>query len=146
MVSPSEELQGALYRAFKADNDLMSLIHDVYDHVERGDEGFPSDDVWGDALAFISFGNETVVRGGVQCVETEDISIQIDVWSRRPGKVHCKRIVAEAVRVIVSLGQIAYNAIGAIGRPFTQVFLDRDGMTVHGVIVVEVQVEVNGNP
>ncbi|RNF32949.1 DUF3168 domain-containing protein [Paracoccus methylarcula] len=144
MGSPSLELQGAIVAALKADFAVMALISDVYDRVERDtDTGKPISSVWGSELGYISFGPEDTIADDGGCVELQDISIQLDVWSRRPGRVHCKEILHEVRRVIRSLATTE-NPIVARADPFEQIRQDPDGLTMHGILRYEFGVENHG--
>lgn len=133
MSSPSEELQAAIYAALTSDAVLMALINGVYDRVP--------DAPFGTNEAYISFGPEFTVYEDIECTEIEEINMQIDVWSRKVGRVHCKRIVAEARRVLLALPELTENALVLAETPLTRILTDPDGLTTHGIISLRYEVE-----
>lgn len=132
-MTPSVELQAAIVAALRADATLMALISGVYDRV-------PSSP-WGDANGYISFGPEFVVYEDAECLEIHEINIQLDAWSRQVGRVHCKRIVDEARRVLLGLDELTENALVLSEAPLTRIVADPDGLTMHGIINLRYEVE-----
>jgi hypothetical protein len=133
MSSPSEELQAAIYEALTADADMMALISGVYDRV-------PSSP-FGEAEGYISFGPEFTIYEDVECIDLQEVNIQLDAWSRKVGRVHCKRIVAEARRVLLALPELTDNALVLAETPLTRILTDPDGLTTHGIISLRYEVE-----
>lgn len=135
MTSPSLEIQGLLVSRLKGTGSVSSLVNGVYDSVPA--------DPWGSTEAYISFGAESMVPDDADCVAGETITIQVDVWSRKTGRVQCKRIM-DAVKAALHLRDdipIADNAIVECRLVLTQVLKDPDGLTTHGVMQFEFAVE-----
>jgi hypothetical protein len=141
MTSPSEELQGAIYRSLTADSGVMALIGGVFDRVQRANDGSPISSVWGDQQGYVSFGPEDTVYSSVECVDMERVTIQLDAWSRQVGRVHCKRIMAEVRRVLDGLDSLTDNALSLADVPQSRLMLDADGLTQHGVLTATFLVE-----
>lgn len=141
MSSPSEELQRAIVTAFRADAALMALITDIYDRVQRATDGSAAPSVWGPQQGYISFGTEFTVYEDVECLDLQEVSMQLDVWSRQVGRVHCKRIVAEARRVLLAMDELTDNALVLAEAPLTRITVDPDGLTMRGLIQVRYEVE-----
>lgn len=131
MTDPSLELQSAIVAAVQADTALMALIDDIYDKVPPKP--------WGAMQGYISFGPENIIIEG-DCVDLYDISIQIDVWSRQIGRVHCKQILRELRRVMKTI-ETTENPIVDIGDPSGDIRLDPDGLTTHGFLQYTVLME-----
>lgn len=131
MTAQNLELQAAIVAAVQADTALMALINGIYDRV-------PSDP-WGSVQGYISFGPEDTITQ-TDCVDFYDISIQLDVWSRQPGRVHCKQILHELRRVMETV-ETTENPIVDIGDPSEQIMRDPDGLTTHGVLQYTVLME-----
>lgn len=133
MSAPSVELQSAIYHALSADAALMSLVDGVYDRVPK--------DAFGVRNGYISFGPEYSVYQDFACLEIEEINIQLDVWSRVVGRVHCKEIVSAAQRVLQALPDLTQNALILSEAPLTRITADPDGLTTHGIIQLRYEVE-----
>lgn len=141
MSDPSLELQAAIHTALTADADLMALVGGVYDRVQRGSDGSPAASVWGTQQAYVSFGPEFVVYEDAECLDIQEVNIQLDVWSRQVGRPHCKRIVAQARRVLLALPELTDNALILSEAPLTRITPDPDGLTTHGIINLRYEVE-----
>lgn len=140
-MSASEELQGAIYAALSADDALQALISGVYDRVQRSSDGSAAPSVWGSQQGYISFGPEFVVYDDAECLELEEVNIQLDVWSRQVGRIHCKRIIAEARRVLMAMEELTVNALVLAETPLTRITQDPDGLTTRGLIQLRYEVE-----
>lgn len=136
-MNVSEEIQRLLFDTLKADAELMALVNGVYDTVPATAFSAPK-------LAFVSFGSSDIVDDYAQCLDGETHSVQIDVWSRQVGYLNCKNIVDRVKRILnrASL-TLTDNALVESNVTLTRVFRDSDGVTNHGVVTVELMVEVN---
>lgn len=134
MTSPSLEVQGLIYDTLKASSAVMALINGVYDRVPA--------EPWGATLAYISFGPSDIVIDDADCIDGEEHTVQLDVWSRMPGKVECKRI-CDAVKAALHQAAIELtdNALVEIELQLCRVFSDPDGLTTHGAMQFRVAVE-----
>ena len=141
MSDPSVELQAAIYTALNADADLMALVGGVYDRVQRSADGSAEPSVWGAQNGYISFGPEFVVYEDAECLDLQEVNMQIDVWSRQVGRVHCKRIVSEARRVLLAVPELTENALVLAEAPLTRITQDPDGLTTRGLIQLRYEVE-----
>lgn len=134
MPAPSIELQGAIHAALKGDASLMALVNGVYDRVPK--------DPWGAVMGYISFGPEFTVYEDDDCLSIEEINLQIDVWSRQVGRVHCKQIVDRVRLVLLTLPELTEHALVLADAPLSRVSPDPDGLTMHGIINLRFVVEV----
>ena len=134
MTSPALEIQGLFYDTLKASATVMALINGVYDKVPESP--------WGTKLAYISFGPMDAIIDDADCVAGEEHSVQLDVWSRKPGKVACKEICS-AVKGALHQADITLtdNALVEIELQLYRVLSDPDGLTTHGVMQFRVAVE-----
>lgn len=132
-MTPAEELQQAIVAALKGDATVSSLVNDVYDRV-------PSDP-FGEAGGYLSFGPEFTVYEDIGCTEIQEVNLQIDAWSRQVGRVHCRRIVEEARRVLLALPELTENALILAETPLSRITKDPDGLTTHGIINLRYEVE-----
>lgn len=97
MVSPSLEFQQAVLEALRGSAEVLALVHGVYDGVTFGKAKKAQGAPWGAKRGYVSFGPESSVPDDFDCLALDEITLQVDVWSKRPGRVHCKAICA-AVR------------------------------------------------
>ena len=135
MTSPSLEVQGLLVSRLKNTGAVSSLINGVYDRVPA--------DPWGTKQAYISFGAEDMTPDDADCVEGEEITIQIDVWSRKVGRVACKEIMS-AVKAALHLRDdliLAENILVECRLELSRILQDPDGLTTHGVMQFSFSVE-----
>lgn len=141
MTAPSEELQAIIYEAMVTDAALMALISGVYDRVQRGNDGTAAPSVWGSQNGYISFGPEFVVYEDAECLDLQEVNMQIDVWSRKVGRVHCKQIVEQARRVLLALPELTENALVLAEISLSRITQDPDGLTTRGLIQLRYEVE-----
>jgi hypothetical protein len=134
MPAPSIELQGAIHDALKGDAALMAMINGVYDRVPE--------DPWGTIRGYITFGPEFTVYEDDDCIRIEEINLQLDVWSRQVGRVHCKQIVDRVRQVLLALPEFTDHALVLAEAPLSRVSPDPDGLTMHGIINLRFVVEV----
>lgn len=134
MAAPSLELQAVIVAAVRADSSLMALISDIYD--------LPPADPFGAEQGYIGFGPEDApTQKG--CVDLVTVTLQLDVWSRRVGRVHCKQILHELKRVLHSVATIE-NPIVSRGEPYERILRDPDGITHHGILQLSFGMESRG--
>lgn len=134
MAAPALELQAAIVAAVHADAQLMTLISGIYDT--------PPADPFGSDQGYVGFGPEdSPTETG--CVDLVTVSLQLDVWSRRVGRVHCKQIMHELKRVLRDVSTTE-NQIVSRGEPFERVLKDPDGVTHHGILQLSFGMESRG--
>lgn len=129
----SEELQRYLYAKLRTVPEVLTLAGGrVYDRVPDNTT-FP----------YVSFGPSDIVDDGAECIEAETHTIQLDVWSRAVGKGECKNITDGVKKALIrDMPTISDNAIVEMTVPYCQVVSDPDGLTSHGIIQVEIKVEI----
>lgn len=132
MASPSLELQGAIVDRLKATAAVTALVGDrIYDDVPDG-ALFP----------YVQVGDGDELSEDADCITGFDISLDIDIWSRKKGFPEAKQI-SDAVRtalVEVEMS-IATNALVYFQHRQTRFLRDPDGLTKHVVITFEAFVE-----
>ncbi|WP_449414976.1 DUF3168 domain-containing protein [Ochrobactrum teleogrylli] len=135
MTSPSLELQKALYDRLKADPALSAVIGSrVYDTVPEG-AAFP----------YVSFGPFDELSDDAECITGFEITMQLDVWSRKPGFPECRQ-VGDLVRRAVLGAEIELpdNRLVSISHRQTMTTRDPDGLTSHGIVNFVAFVEQGG--
>lgn len=134
-MSLTDAAQGAIVQRLRTDAALTALVGGrVYDDVPDGAEH-----------PYISLGPEDWRPTGVDCIPGEDGVIQIDIWSDAPGRVECKEIT-DRVAALLDGAEFALAAPFALVS--AQVLMKRylqdpQSLTRHGVVQLEVMIEVN---
>jgi hypothetical protein len=132
------ELQKLLYDTLSGDTAVMTLADKVYDAVPP--EPF---NPFGPKKAYITFGASDVFNEDAECLILSTHTVQIDCWSRQVGSLHCKRMV-DAVYAVLhgnSSLDLSSNALVEMQVVLRQVFRDPDGLTTHGVLQVQAEIE-----
>lgn len=132
-MSISIELQTRVYETLKADPDVAALVSDrIYDGPPV-DGQFPQ----------ITFGPTDTTPQNMECIAGRTETFQIDVWSRDEGTLRPCREIMDAVKSALHLADLALttNALVLIEVQGMRAFLDRDGLTAHGVVTVEADLE-----
>ncbi|MHC5232807.1 DUF3168 domain-containing protein [Brucella sp. LJL56] len=125
MTSPSLELQKALYDRLKSDPALSAVINGrVYDTVPEGAE-FP----------YVSFGSFDELSDDAECITGFEITMQLDVWSRKPGFPECRQVGDLVRRAVLSAEiELSDNRLVSISHRQTMTMRDPDGLTSHGIV------------
>lgn len=124
MTDASWPLQEAVYDALVADAALTALMTGVYDHV-------PSTAT----LPYVTLGPASATDWSAGSFDGQDHDLTIDVWTAGPGHGEAKRIMAAVYGALHDrdLG-IADAALVLLRYRFSDVFVDADGETIHGVL------------
>lgn len=87
------------------------------------------------AFPYVSMGPEQVLQDDADCIESFEISFQIDAWSQAVGFPEVKR-VAEEVRVSLHDYELPLvdNALITLTHRQTRIFRDPDGLTNHAAL------------
>ena len=134
-MSLTEAVQAALVTALRADTALAALI---------GDRVF--DDVLPDAPhPYVSLGPEDwrPIDSDDGCVAGDDGVVQIDIWSRAPGRVECKRITDRVARILqdAALPLAAPYSTVSCRVILKRVLQDSGALARHGVVQVELMTD-----
>ncbi|WHZ35754.1 DUF3168 domain-containing protein [Sagittula sp. MA-2] len=133
-MSASEALQKAVYEALQGDAALTALVADrVYD-VPLSGAAYP----------YISFGPTDFYPERQDCFKRRTETFQIDVWAdddmdRAPCKAICNAVVALLDQARLSLDDP--YAMGRCELRLARVMDDPDGITKHGVLQFEAEVQ-----
>lgn len=93
-MSLTEAVQRAIVTRLRSDAQLVAMIGDrVFDDVPEQAQ-----------MPYVSLGPEDwqPIDDGV-CLSGDDGTLQIDVWSRAPGRIECKRIVDRVAALFADL-------------------------------------------
>lgn len=135
-ATAQDELQKLLYDTLAGSTAVMTLADKVYDAV-------PPDPWKGPRGGYISFGASDVFNEDAECLTNSTHTVQIDCWSRKVGSVHCKRMV-DAVYALLHENTsltLSVNCLVEMQVVLRQVFRDPDGLTTHGVLQVQADIE-----
>lgn len=124
MADSTLPVQAAIVAALKADAGVAALVGGrVYDRAPE-DAAFP----------YLSIGPEIAQPFEAQALDGWEMSLQLDAWSRKPGRVECRQIMA------ASYAALHDAALSVAGEHLVMVVLelqltmdDPDGVTTHGV-------------
>lgn len=131
MASPSWELQVAIVTRLKADATLTALIDDrVYDYVPRDPNGTMTA-----KFPFVGIADSDDLQDDATCVTGYEITMNLDVWSQKPGFVEAKQIAHAVVKSLHNWDAplLAHKVITFQHRQ-TRIFRDSDGLTSHGIV------------
>jgi hypothetical protein len=132
-VSVSRELQTLIFDTLVADAGVGALVGDrIYD-------AMPSEGQY----PCITFGPADSFNDDLQCVDARTETVQLDVWSRDQGRMGPCKDICDAVKVALHLSDLSLSqhALVRIRTDGIRVFRDADGVTAHGVVTVEADLE-----
>lgn len=132
MPSPSAELQTAVYEALIANETVSSLaVNGVFDG-QRPTE----------FAACVTFGPSDYTTDDLNCITARIESLQIDCWTRA-ARLRPARELADAVKSALHLAELSLtaNALAILRVTAVRTFMDRDGITAHGVVTLEAVIE-----
>ena len=136
MAAPENELQAAIWGVLVADTDLAALVgNKVYDRVPMASDVAP----------YVTFGPSDHVPEDAECIDGIDVSVQVDVWSEKQGGFkECKEITWAIRKALHEVEiDLPTHALAEMRVTQTRHFRDPDGITSHGVVTVEAQLEAN---
>ena len=133
-MSVSAELQKLVIDTLKADSAVSAIVGtDVYDHAPSSNP-FPR----------ITMGASDATPDDADCVNGQEVNLQVDCWSRDDGNLHPCRALVDAAREALHEANVSLPdpyALVSIRVPLTRVAQDPDGITAHGIVNVRALVE-----
>ena len=123
----------AVQVALKAAIDAGSLGVTVYD-------GAPADVTF----PFIEFGSDDTTPNDADCINGQDVTVQINIWGRDGGNLLPTRALTGQVRDLVHEADLSLaDPFAAVNSRVVlrRVFLAPDGLTAQGVLQVTVLAE-----
>jgi len=131
-MSPSLELQGVIVARLKSNAAVTALIAGrVYDAVPDK-KTFP----------YVTLGEGDETGDDADCIDSFEVTFDIDVWSRGVGFPEAKQI-ADAVRSALKSPELTLqtNALAEFQHRQTRIFRDPDGQTSHAVLTYQAFIE-----
>jgi len=133
-MSSAAEFQRLIFETLKGNDQIMTLANGVYDQIPTAP--------FGTKTAYISFGPVDSNEDDVDCIRSIETTMQIDVWSRAPGFVECKRLTDHVKKALHRKPlELSENALVDVLVPIVRVFRDPDGTTSHGLVQVTAMIE-----
>lgn len=132
-MSVSRELQAAIFDALVADAGVGALVGDrIYD-------GAPSDRQY----PCVTFGPTSSFNDDLTCVDARTETVQLDVWSRDQGRMGPCKDICDAIKAALHLAGLSLieHALIRIRADSIRVLRDSDGVTAHGIVMIEADLE-----
>ena len=132
-MSVSAAIQKLIVARLRAAAPVAALVGGrIYDHRPAA-SGFPS----------VTIGPSDAVREEAECLRLRTETVQVDCWTRTGDATRAARELADAVTDALhhADGELETGALVQMRVPSIRAFRDRDGVTGHGVVTVEVEVE-----
>ena len=134
-MGASAELQKHIIATLRDDAAVGAICGDrVYDKAPKS-AAFP----------YITLGNSDYISDDADCIVARVETFQVDIWSRQQGsKVECRELTDAAKTALhESTGDIGTHALVDCRVTLARVMGDPDGITTHGVLFVEANIEEN---
>lgn len=132
-MSSGDELQAFIVAKLRDSAEVGAICADrIYDNIPK-DAAFP----------YISFGASDYRPDDAECIDGRVETVQLDCWSRDFGKlIETKRLV-DAVKKALhgQTGDLGASALVQMRVSLVRVFRDPDGISAHGVVQVECDIE-----
>ncbi len=133
-MSVSAAFQAAVKAALERDTKVTALVGAaIYDGAPAR-RVFPS----------IELGVTTFRPLHLSCTTMREERIQVDVWSRKQGRLAPAKMVTDAVYAVLDAGELTIAdpyALASSEVVLARVIDDPDGITAHGVILFEAEIE-----
>lgn len=134
MASPTSELWDEVRGILIGDADVMSLIDAVYDKVPK--------EPWKSKNAHISRGPVYGSDDSAECITSSEITLQLDIWSRKPNRLACDDIVFAAKRAVETASvELPSYGLVEINIVLWRVIDDPDPLQQHGVIQLAAMID-----
>jgi hypothetical protein len=136
-MSAGKELWDAILTALKANSSLVAMVDGIHDKA-------PSSP-WKAKNAYIARGPFLGTPDDAECVAGQEITAQIDIWSRSPNRWYVDEII-EQVRISLHGAELP---LGDYALATCEVRLwrnvdDPDPLTQHGVVQILALLERHG--
>jgi hypothetical protein len=133
-VSAGKQLWDAIYQALLDNDALVALVDGIHDKA-------PSSP-WKARNAYISRGPFYGIADDADCIFGQEITAQIDIWSRQPNRWSMDDMIAEVRRSLhekdLALGDLALATLQV--RLWRNID-DPDPTTQHGIVQVVALIE-----
>jgi Protein of unknown function (DUF3168) len=133
---PQAALQKLVFDLLTASTNVTALADGIYDLP-------PPNPFNGPHQAYVSFGPVDVIVDDAECIVAGIHTLQLDCWSRQHTSVHCKRLTDAVYAALheVTASLPDPNALVEMRVTLRQIMRDPDGLTTHGVLQLEADIE-----
>ncbi len=133
MTFSSDDISSAVLSHLKSDPKVSGLVTGVFDGP-----------MMNQAYPYVTFGPVDVLPDEYDCIDGENHTMQIDVWSRLHGKLAEASRICSAIKLSLNdanldTGQTVFCECRFVSH---RVFHEPDGITAHGIVTVEIQVNI----
>lgn len=134
-MSPSRELWKVIRDTMLATPAVTSLVDGIFDKVPKS--------AWKGKQAYISRGPTYGNDDGADCIDGQEITLQLDVWSKANNTASCSDIV-EAVRRALHEQELELteHALVQVRVELWRIIDDPDPLVTHGIVQVVALIEV----
>lgn len=133
-MSPSNDLQKSIYLALLAAPAVHAICAGrIYDGRPK-ESDFPC----------ITFGPSDFTPADVDGIDRRTEALQLDCWVReRSGRLSPARALVDAVKAALHEAELALetHALARLHVSIARAFMDADGKTGHGVVLLEADIE-----
>lgn len=143
MADASFELIKAMMDAMKADTSVAAFVGTrIYDRVPEKQDGTPNV-----PYPYISLGPDTMIPDDFDCIDTEEITIQWDIWTNGNGEaygsVQCRKICG-AVKKVLHGADLSLPTHGLVSLEFElrRILDDPNPAISHGVMQFTAQIDM----
>ena len=130
-MSASVELHDAILALLLADAGVSAIVG------TRIHDGRPSE------YPCITFGPIDIVSDDAECIDGRIETVQLDCWVRDGDRLWPTQRLADAVKKALHGAEpdLATHALSIMDVSSVRCFMDPDGLTGHGVVIVDCAVE-----
>lgn len=132
-MDPTQELQEEIIVALLASAPVNALVaRRIYDLPPAGA-----------TAPYVSMGPASATQDDAECIETQEVTLQLDVWSDLRGYQQCRRI-ADAVRRALRNIELPFqhNALVTFEHRITRFMRDSNGIGSHAAMTFTAFIEV----
>ena len=118
------EVQTAIYNTLSGDATLAALVTGIYDHVPQ-ETTYP----------YVVIADMMMEEFDTQTWDGALMTLNVHVWSRKRGRKECMTIFGHLRRLLHDQDLVVSGHCHVLcQRDYSEVFLDPDGVTRHGVM------------
>jgi hypothetical protein len=129
-----DELWDGIFKTLSQDSALMALIDDVYDKVPSAP--------WRARKAYLSRGPFYGVPNDADCISSDEITAQIDAWSRKTARGATDVIVTAMRRALHGRSLVLPSGANvSLWVTLWRIIDDPDPLTTHGIVQVTAIIE-----
>lgn len=133
-MSAGKELWSAIYHALLANGALVALVDGIHDKAPK--------EPWGANGAYITRGPFYGTSDDADCIFGQEITAQIDIWSRKPSRWSMDDVIAEVRRSLHAKEfPLDEMALATMEVRLWRVVDEPDPTTQHGIVQILALIE-----